>query len=70
VDIVWYQSNNVAPPLLADPASPGTLTSGPNAMPAGSEWYVMFAQSLNANSREPVFTVSQASDLILCVKCA
>jgi hypothetical protein len=62
VDIVWYQSANVAPPLVANPTSPGTLTGGPNAMPAGSEWFVMFAQSLNADSREPVFTVSQASD--------
>ena len=62
VDIVWYQSSNVAPPLLSDPSSPGTLTGGPNEMPPGSTWNVMFAQSLNATSREPVFTVSQASD--------
>jgi hypothetical protein len=31
-------------------------------VPAGSQWNVMFAQSLNADSREPVFTISQASD--------
>jgi hypothetical protein len=62
VDIVWYQSTGVPPPLVADPASPGALTGGSNNMPANSTWNVMFAQSLNANSREPVFTVSQASD--------
>ncbi len=62
VDIVWYQSSNPTPPLVADPTTPGQLTGGPNAMPAGSTWNVMFAQSLNANSREPSFTVAQASD--------
>lgn len=50
VDIVWYQSNSVG---------------DPNTMPAGAEWNVMFAQSLNANSREPVFTVSKASDHVM-----
>lgn len=65
VDIVWYQSQNVGPPLVADPTSPGTLTGGSNSMPAGSTWHVMFAQSLNANSREPVFTVSQVSDHVI-----
>jgi hypothetical protein len=64
VDIVWYQSSNVAPPLLSDPTHT-SLTGGPNDMPPGSTWNVMFAQSLNANSREPVFTVSQASDHII-----
>ncbi len=64
IDVTWYQSSSVAPPILADPTSPGSLTGGPNNMPAGSTWNVMFAQSLNANSREPVFTVSQASDHI------
>lgn len=62
VDIVWYQSDNPTPPLLSDPTTPGELTGGPNAMPAGSVWNVMFAQSLNANSREPSFTVVQAGD--------
>jgi hypothetical protein len=65
VDIVWYQSDKVPPPLVADPASPGALSGGSNNMPAGSTWNVMFAQSLNANGREPVFTVSQASDHII-----
>jgi hypothetical protein len=65
VDIAFYQSTSVAPPLVADPSNPGALTGGPNNMPAGSTWKVMFAQSLNANSREPVFTVSQASDHII-----
>jgi len=65
VDIVYYQTNSVAPPLVADPMNPAQLSGGPNAMPAGSTWNVMFAQSQNANSREPVFTVSQASDHII-----
>src|SRR5205807_2750763 len=51
--------------LIADPSNPGSLSGGPNNMPAGSSWKVMFAQSLNANSREPVFSVSQASDHII-----
>ena len=65
VDIVYYQTNSVAPPLVADPMNPAQLSGGPNAMPAGSTWNVMFAQALNANGREPVFTVSQASDHII-----
>ena len=62
VDIAWYQANNPAPPLVSDPTSPAELTGGPNNMPAGTFWNVMFAQSLNANTREPSFTVVQASD--------
>jgi hypothetical protein len=50
IDVVWYQSSNV---------------SDPNTMPAGSTWNVMFAQSLNATDREPVFAVSQVSDHII-----
>jgi hypothetical protein len=65
VDIVYYQTNSVAPPLIANPTNPGALTGGPNNMPPGSTWNVMFAQSQNADSREPVFTVSQASDHII-----
>ncbi len=65
VDIAWYQSSGVAPPILSDPSTPGQLTGGPNQMPAGSTWNVMFAQSLNANTREPVFTASQASDHVI-----
>ncbi len=65
VDIVWYQSASIAPPLVADISNPGALTGGPNNMPAGSTWNVMFAQSLNATSREPVFTTSRASDHII-----
>jgi hypothetical protein len=62
INISWYQSNSVAPPLVnATPA----LTGGSNNMPPGSTWNVMFAQSLNANSREPVFTVTQASDHVI-----
>jgi len=62
VDIAWYQANNPTPPLVSDPTSPAELTGGPNSMPAGTFWNVMFAQSFNANSREPTFTVVQASD--------
>jgi hypothetical protein len=65
VDIVWYQSNSVGPPLVADPTNPGTLTGGSNNMPTGSTWNVMFAQSLNATSREPAFAISQASDHVM-----
>jgi hypothetical protein len=65
VDIVWYQSSNVGPPLVADPTNPGSLTGGSNNMPSGSTWNVMFAQSLNANSREPSFAISQASDHVI-----
>ncbi len=61
VDIVWYQSSNPTPPLVSDPTSPAELTGGPNEMPAGSAWNVMFAQSLNANTREPSFTTVQVS---------
>jgi len=65
VDVVWYQSPNPAPPLISDPQSPATLTGGPNQMPAGSTWTVVFAQSLNAASREPVFALTTASDHII-----
>ena len=41
-----------------------TTPVDPNVAPNTVEWNVMFAQSLNANSREPVFTTSQASDHI------
>jgi len=59
VEIVWYQTPNVGPPLVA---AAGELQGGPDGVPANSTWNVMFAQSLNADAREPVFTISQASD--------
>src|SRR4029077_6159961 len=66
VSICWYQTSAVAPPLVADPTNPGALSGGPNNMPSTAAWTVMFAQSLNANSREPVFsTPSQASDHVI-----
>jgi hypothetical protein len=65
VDIVWYQSSSIGPPLTADPSNPGSLTGGSNSMPPGSTWNVMFAQSLNANDREPSFTVVQAGDHVM-----
>jgi hypothetical protein len=46
VDIVFYGTTGTE--------DPSTTTN--------DQWNVFFAQSLNANSREPVFTVSQASD--------
>jgi len=49
VDIVYYGTSGTEDPT----------TSMTDA------WNVFFAQSLNANSREPVFTVSQASDHIM-----
>ncbi|HJT80444.1 MAG TPA: hypothetical protein VJ719_04525, partial [Chthoniobacterales bacterium] len=42
VDIIWYGTTAVG--------DPNTLTGNP-------AWYLHFAQSLNANTREPVFTV-------------
>jgi hypothetical protein len=66
VSICWYQTGAVAPPLVADPSNPGALSGGPNNMPPTAAWTVMFSQSLNANSREPVFsTASQASDHVI-----
>ena len=62
MDISYYQSDSVPPPLVNGTPS---LTGGSNNMPAGSTWTVKFAQSLNANSPEPVFTVSQASDHVI-----
>jgi hypothetical protein len=41
-----------------------TTAVDPNVATNAVEWNVMFAQSLNANSREPAFTISQASDHI------
>jgi hypothetical protein len=66
VVISWYQTSAVAPPLVASVTNPGALTGGPNNMPASAAWNVMFAQSVNANTREPVFShASQASDHII-----
>ncbi len=44
VDIIWYATTAVG--------DPNTITGSP-------AWKLYFAQSLNANSREPVFTVVQ-----------
>ena len=59
VEVVWYQTPNVGPPLVS---AAGEIQGGPDGVPASSKWNVMFAQSLNADSREPAFTISQASD--------
>src|SRR5438067_3712756 len=50
VDIVYYATTTPVDPNIA----PGTVS-----------WNAMFAQSLNANSREPAFTISQVSDHIM-----
>jgi hypothetical protein len=50
VDIVWYKTTAVG--------DSNTLTGNP-------PWNLFFAQSQNANSREPVFTVVQAGDHVM-----
>ena len=50
VDIVYYATNAAV--------DPNTVAIGDKNVP----WTVFFAQSVNASAREPVFTVSQASD--------
>jgi hypothetical protein len=46
----------------------GTSTIGDaNTVPLATQWNVYFAQSLNAASREPVFTQVQASDHVIHV---
>lgn len=49
-EIVYYATNAAV--------DPNTVAIGDKNVP----WNVFFAQSLNAGAREPVFTVSQASD--------
>ena len=44
VDIIWYGTNTVG---------------DPNTLPGAASWKRYFAQTLNGNSREPVFTVVQ-----------
>ena len=53
VDIVYYKTTTVG--------DPNTLPTGTNA----AQWNMFFAQSLNAASREPVFTVVQAGDHVM-----
>jgi hypothetical protein len=50
VEIVFYSTPAVVDPNIVAMKDPNV------------PWNVSFAQSLNANTREPVFTVSQASD--------
>jgi hypothetical protein len=56
VDIVYYGTNATNPD--------GTPVD-PNVAPGSTQWRTFFAQSLNANAREPVFTISQASDHVM-----
>src|SRR6185503_980522 len=51
VDIVYYYTTHPGDPNFASPAD--------------THWNTMFAQSLNAHQREPVFTISQVSDHIM-----
>ncbi len=50
IDVVYYATTSPVDPNIAS-----------NTV----HWNTMFAQSLNANSREPVFTISQVSDHIM-----
>jgi hypothetical protein len=53
VNIVYYKTNTFG--------DPNSLPTGANA----AEWHVYMAQSLNANTREPVFRNSQVSDHVI-----
>ncbi|MDQ6765013.1 MAG: hypothetical protein M3Z22_02785, partial [Verrucomicrobiota bacterium] len=55
VDIVWYKTSTVG--------DPNTLPKPPD--PNAAQWNLFFAQSTNANTREPVFTVVQAGDHVM-----
>ncbi|MDQ6623633.1 MAG: dockerin type I domain-containing protein, partial [Verrucomicrobiota bacterium] len=55
VNIVWYKTDTVG--------DPNTLPKPPAPNPA--LWNVFFAQSLNADSREPVFTTVKAGDHVM-----
>jgi hypothetical protein len=56
VDIVYYATNAT---------NPDGTPIDPNIAPLSTHWNTFMAQSLNANAREPVFTISQVSDHIM-----
>jgi hypothetical protein len=51
VEIVYYATNHPGDPNFASPSD--------------THWNAMFAQSFNADGREPVFTTSQVSDHVM-----
>jgi hypothetical protein len=56
VNIVFYQTSAT---------NPDGTPLDPNTAPISTHWNTFMAQSLNANAREPVFTVSQVSDHVM-----
>jgi hypothetical protein len=56
VDVVYYGTNAT---------NPDGTPIDPNIAPGSTHWNTFFVQSLNANAREPVFTISQASDHVM-----
>jgi hypothetical protein len=56
VDIVYYGTNAT---------NPDGTSVDPNIAPASTHWNTFMAQSLNANAREPAFTISQVSDHVM-----
>jgi Dockerin type I domain len=55
-NVVFYATNAT---------NPDGTPLDPNIAPASTHWYAYMAQSLNAASREPVFTISPVSDHIM-----
>src|SRR5205085_10960465 len=56
VDIVYYGTNAT---------NPDGTSVGPNIAPPSTHWNTFLAESLNANAREPVCTISQVSHHVL-----
>src|SRR5205085_7452203 len=56
VDIVYYGTNAT---------NPDGTSVDPNIAPPSTHWNTFMAESLNANAREPVFTISQVSDDVM-----
>jgi hypothetical protein len=56
VDVVYYGTNAT---------NPDGTSVDPNIAPPTTHWNTFMAQSLNANAREPVFTISQVSDHVM-----
>ena len=56
VDIVYYGTNAT---------NPDGTSVDPNIAPPSTHWNTFMAESLNANAREPVFTISQVSDHVM-----
>src|SRR5437588_6620659 len=56
VNIVYYGTNAT---------NPDGTPIDPNIAPSTTHWNTFMAQSLNANAREPAFTISQVSDHVM-----